>query len=262
MKRMAIFMAALLFPAALSAQHELGGTYLDWGTVGVAVYPDTTRGMQLVMAARRFDIGSLRHDARGGYDPDSVYTWVNAAAGMLQPATAPSGPDAVLVSPVLCSNYGDSLRLFRRAKGTKWEPNVILSLTVTRPREDHFGVQAKVSEVRTLLDAMVRQASLSAMHPDIGMGLQREPPPDSFPRILHGGAVFGTATWGRGMVIVEYQIDTTGHVDMNSVHPVFSSRADLVDPARELVHKILFSPAMRDGRPVPFRVRQLLTFGP
>lgn len=262
MKRMMVLVAALLSPGALSAQQDLGGTYIDWGTVGVAVYPDTVLGMQLIMTARRFDIGSLSHDARGGYDPDSVFAWVNAAARMLQPATAPSGPDAILVSPVLRSSCGDSLRLFRRAKGTKWRQDVILSLTVARPREDHFGVQAKVSEVRALLDELVRQASLSAMHPETGVALQREPPPDSFPALLRGGAVFSSASWGGGVVVVEYRIDSTGHVDMDSIHPLFRSRPDLMDPTREWLHKILFTPAIRGGRPVPFTVRQVLNFGP
>ena len=261
MKRWMLSLAVLLVPAALSAQQDRTGTYLDWGTVGVAVYPDTEYGLQLHMAARRFDIGSLSHDAGGGYDPDSVYAWVNAAAQVLHPVGRPSSPDAVLMTPVLRSSCGDSLRLLRRAKGTKWGSDLVLAFDVARPREDHFGVQARGAEVSTLLDALIRQASLSAIRPDSAAMADHEPPPDTWPSVQELGHSFDLR-WHGGVVVVQYRVDSTGHAEMGTVHPVFSSSDDLTDATRALLRTTLFVPATRNGHPVAATIRQTINFGP
>lgn len=261
MKRWMVVLAALLAPQAVAAQQPLGGVFLDWGTVGVAIYPDTVDGLQLHMAASGFAIGSPTHDAGGGYDPDSVFAWVNAAAQVLHPARPPSNPDAVLATPILRSSCGDSLRLFRRAKGTKWGPDFILSFGVARPRQDHFGVKVKTTEANALIDALFRQASLSAIHPDSGMMEKQEAPPDLLPTVQRQGTVF-SGPWKRGLVIVDFRIDSTGHPEMDTVLPVYTSSADMIDAAREMVRKTLFTPAMRGGHPVALTVRQAINFGP
>lgn len=261
MKRWMIALTLFLLPGALSAQQDRTGTYLDWGTVGVAIYPDTEFGLQLRMAARRFDIGSLSHDAGGGYEPDSIYAWVNAAAQVLHPASRPSSPDAVLMTPVLRSTCGDSLRLLRRAKGNKWGSDLVLSFDVVRPRGDHFGVQAKGPEVSALLDALIHQASLSAIRPDTAATADREPPPDTWPSVRELGREFGLRLHG-GIVVVQYRVDSTGHAEMGTLHPVFSSSDDLTDATRMLLRKTLFFPATRNGHPVAATIRQTVNFGP
>jgi TonB family protein len=64
----------------------------------------------------------------------------------------------------------------------------------------------------------------------------------------------------EGVVVLEFVIDTTGHVEPSSITVIESPHPVLVDIAKDAVLVSVYSPGRREGVPVAVRVRESLTF--
>ena len=269
MRRLTLLLIALALPAALSAQKRIG-TRLDWGTVEVLLYPSPDRGVQISFWTTG-EAGVHRgRGLAGGFEPESVYAWINAADRVIHPIARPSGPASILTTPVLRSACGDSIRIMRRAKGDHWEDRVIVALNQQGSGGDHFAIRARPAETTALLEGMQSEAGLSGYNPDsVAASVAQN---DSLPAfrgrvdtpvtlVQAGPASYPDRTI-RGRVFLEYFVRVDGSVEPASVHAIAADDDRLVDPARSMIIASRFTPAKIGGRPVGMTVRQSINYTP
>lgn len=243
------------------------GTRFTWGGVDVNIYPHPESGVHLAASTTSRTRGLARpHGFRAGFDPESVYTWLNAAPAVLAPTRPPSGPDAILVTPVLRSSDGDSLRLIRRAEGARWAGKVAVVMDERAgPGADHLDILAAPADVETFLRGMQREAGLSGFVPgraafDTAGVLTADTKIDEVPRVVKVGDIVHPQHGRSGYVITEFVIDTSGHPDLESFVVIFADPGSFAPSARQLISGTIFRPGQIDGKPVAVLVRQAINF--
>ncbi len=269
MRRLFLLLIALALPGTLSAQHRLG-TRLDWGTVEVLLYPSTDRGLQVSFWTTGQAGVQRGRGLAGGFEPESVFAWINAADQVIHPVVRPSGPTVVLSTRVLRSASGDSIRIFRRAKKDHWEDRVILALDERGNGADRFAIRARPAEATALIEGMQREAGLSGYDKDsVAASVARtdslpmlQGRVDTPPALVEVGPRSYPDRSISGKVFLEFFIREDGAVEPSSIHAIFADDDRLVDPARTMVAASRFTPALANGRPVGVTVRQAVNFIP
>jgi len=79
------------------------------------------------------------------------------------------------------------------------------------------------------------------------------PPRPRYPPVMQQAGI-------EGRVDLQYVVDTTGHVERNSVKVLGSSNKMFEEPAKEAILKAVFRPAKIRGRPVRQLVQQAIAF--
>jgi hypothetical protein len=269
MRRLLLLLLALSLPGMLSAQHRLG-TRLDWGTVEVLLYPSSNRGVQVSFWTTGQAGVQRGRGVAGGFEPESVFAWINAADRVIHPVARPSGPAVVLATPALRSASGDSIRIFRRAKGDQWEDRVIVALDEKGSGAEHFAIRARPSETTDLIKGMQHEAGLSGYDRDsaaAGVALTDSLPMlqgrvDTPAALVEAGPPSYPDRSIRGRVLLEFVIREDGAPEPSSIHAITADDDRLVEPARTMVIASRFTPALVNGRPVRVTVRQGINFSP
>lgn len=265
MRQLLICIAALLLPTQLLAQDGIG-TRLDWGTVEVLIFPDPYTGMHLLASTTATSRDSKHHGISGGFEPESVFAWINNANRVLAPIDPPSGPDVVLLTPVLRSYAGDSLRLLRRPKGTGWDAKLVVLVDRPGPDSEHFDVLATEDNIRTLLVGLQQQAGLSGFDADSARvatdSVKLDVLEADAPTLIHPGTMRYPDRRLEGRVTMVFVIDTSGRVDMNTARPIFADHAVMAEWAKALIAGSRFRPGRIHGQPVRVRVQQSINYSP
>lgn len=79
------------------------------------------------------------------------------------------------------------------------------------------------------------------------------PPRPRYPPVMQQAGI-------EGRVELQYVVDTTGHVERNSVKVMGSTNKMFEEPAKEAILKAVFRPAKIRGRPVRQLVQQAIAF--
>jgi hypothetical protein len=269
MRRLLPLLLVLALPGTLSAQHRLG-TWLDWGTVEVLLYPSSDHGLQVSFWTTGQAGVQRGRGVAGGFEPESVFAWINAADRVIHPVARPSGPTVVLATPALRSASGDSIQMFRRAKGGRWEDRVIVALDERGNGADHFAIRARPAETTALIEGMLREAGLSGYDKDsVAASVARtdslpmlQGRVDTPPALVEAGPQSYPDQSIRGRVLLEYFVREDGTVEASSIHAIIADDDRLVDPARTMVAASRFTSALLNGRPVGITVRQAVNFIP
>lgn len=269
MRRLLLLLVFLACPTMLVAQKRIG-TRLDWGTVEVLLYPSPDRGLQLSFWTTSQAGVQRGRGVTGGFEPESVYAWINAADKVIHPVAHPSGPTVVLATPVLRSASGDSIRMVRRAKGDHWEDRVIVALDEGSTGSDHFAIRARPGETAALIEGMQREAELSGYDKDsVAASVARNDSGavfrgrvDTPATLLQAGPPSYPDRGVRGRVLLEYFVRVDGSVEPASIHAISADDDRLVEPARAMILGSRYTPAKADGRPVGVTVRQAINFTP
>lgn len=269
MRQLFLVLLALSLPGTLSAQHRLG-TRLDWGTVEVLLYPSSDRGLQVSFWTTGQAGVQRGRGVTGGFEPENVHAWVNAADQVIHPVARPSGPTVVLATPVLRSASGDSIRIFRRAKGDHWEDRIIVALDERRGGADHFAIRARPREITALIEGMQREAGLSGYDRDsVAASVARadslpmlQGSVDTPPSLVRAGRPYYPDRSIKGRVLLEFILREDGTVEPSSIHAISADDDRLVDPARTMLMDSEYTPALVNGRRVGVIVRQAFNFIP
>ena len=252
-------------PTASAQSSGSSGTLLEWPEVTLLIYPREVTGMHLdVQAPTRLTGLRQPHGYRAFFDPERVFTWLNQAQLVVRPAQPPTGPEAVLVTPVLKSYDGDSLRLIRRAEGAEWSSRIAVLLD---SRDDHFDLLMRASEIPGLLRAMQKEAGLStydgetvAEMPARARGERQDSvTTPQFVRIPVSDGQSGPF----GSAVLEFVVGVNGKVDLASVTTIASTSAMFTQWARRMVIESTYLPGRTAaGEPVAVLVRQTVRHAP
>ena len=273
MRKVAILaVVALVGATRLNAQAgDRIGTHIDWGNVSVDLYPTHARGLHVAVEAEAESRGPIvMHGMHGGFVPESVLAWLNSAAVIVTPPARPHDKTEALLTPVLVSSTGDSLRLMRRSKGTKWEKRVVVMVDGPQARRERFDIAVLPGEATSLLQGLQREALLSgydadsvATGPDsTAGGVYEEANIDDAPRVLSIGPMHYPEPRRPGRVVIEFVIDELGHPDPASLHIVSADDLRFIESARQMILGTRFSPGRVHGVPVRVKVRQTINFAP
>ena len=239
----------------------------------VLLYPDATHGMQLSVRTVPGD-RSTRNNAvqargvGGGFDPDSVFTWINVAAKVMRPGTDPSGPEMVLLTPTLRSAGGDSIRLMRRPDGAHWARKTTILIDEAGPEGDHFDVLVEPRMVQQLLQGLQREAALSGFNADSVAAELADTTHLEFlaagdvPSLLRMGKAEYPDRTTRGMIIMHFVIDANGSPDLTTLRTIYADHPVFESWARQILAGTLYAPGRLRGQPVDVLVQQAINFTP
>jgi hypothetical protein len=262
-----LLLLLLLAPTLLPAQDRIG-TRLNWSTVEVLLYPSRSLGMQLSLATTRRGGPRPTRRLSGGFHPDSVFDWIDHAARILEPSAPPSGPDVVLLSPVLRSACGDSIRLMRRPNGGQWDRRIALLVDEAGTAGEHFDVLTGPPEIGALLAGLQREAGLSGYDADtVARALaDRSPgdsiPVDDIPAVLSPGPMRYPDRSKGGKIIFTFIVGADGVADTSSIRPIYSDHAVFVEWVKPLIAGTRFTPGRLRGQPVAVLVQQTVNYMP
>jgi hypothetical protein len=262
-----LLLLLLLAPTLLPAQDRIG-TRLTWSTVEVLLYPSPSLGMQLSLVTNRRAAPQPTRSLSGGFHPDSVFDWINRAARILEPPAPPTGPDVMLLSPVLRSACGDSIRLMRRAKGDHWDRQVVLLLDEAGSAGEHFDVLTGPPEITALLAGMQRESGLSGYDADtVARFLAYRSagdsiPVDDVPRVLSPGPMRYPDRSIGGKIVFTFIVGADGVADTASIRPIYSDHAVFVEWVKPLIAGTRFAPGRLRGQPVAVLVQQTVNYMP
>ncbi len=79
-------------------------------------------------------------------------------------------------------------------------------------------------------------------------------PPLQYPELLRQAGIEGT-------VVIQAVVDTTGHIQRNTMEVIRADHRGFERPARDLLMRCLYRPGRIRGRPVRVLVQQPITFG-
>jgi len=252
--------------AAQAQNSDRLGSWLDWGTVKVGLYPTAQFGMQLTVSTDVEALFRPMHGMSGGFDPDSVLDWLNYADRVVHPSAPPTSPDAALLTPVLRSWSGDSIRFLRRAKGRKWDPHMAVMVDIPGPHPDRFDLLVVPSQAVDLMAALQREAMVSGFNADSALAVRTRAVPeeaDQPPVLIDRGPMSAMSVSGlRGRVVLRFIVDTNGHADPASVETLMADHMALAQQATAAVLGERFTPGKLQGRPVAVMVMQRINFSP
>jgi hypothetical protein len=264
-----VLSVVLLFPPTLAAQaaQVAPATFIDWGRVSSSIYSDPVMGVQLWIGTSLRASGTDDRSVSTKLAPDSVLSWADAAAVVIDPRTPPADPARVLATPPLSTLDHGVLRLLRRADGTAWEDRVILSVEPgdsARP----LNVAARPEEARAFLRALYQHAIDSRLAPDwettAKAKYRTNCATDSVvmaPSILSSGEMTYPATApAAGRVLLEFVIRADGAVEPGSIVALAATDPVFVAPSQRLVLGSRFSPATCRGVPIAIVVRQSVNY--
>ncbi len=78
-------------------------------------------------------------------------------------------------------------------------------------------------------------------------------PPPRYPPVMQSAGIAGS-------VDLQFVVDTTGHVEPNSLKVLAKTHDAFVEPAKEAVLKGVYKPARYKGEPVRQQVQQRISF--
>ena len=137
MRGSALSLLLLLSPTLLAGQSP-SGSRLIWGNVEMVVYPDTIADVGITAGTtEEFDAARFRGFG-ASFDPAQVPAWADGALGLVNARDLPPNGPPLRAAPALSNAGGDSLLLFRRRIGTRWESEVVIQMVSGRggPRLD------------------------------------------------------------------------------------------------------------------------------
>ena len=267
MRYLVLSVLALVALPELGVAQDAFGSRLDWGTVVVNIYPDAFTGMHLSAGTIEHTRAMKHHGISGGFEPESVFAWLNIAERVLAPIAPPSGPDVILVTPALRSLAGDSVRLLRRPKGNGWDRRIAVLIDRPAPDSEHFDIMARAGEIRALFTALQREAGLSGYVRDSAASAMATAQEEwvratEAPTLVRAGRAIYPDRSLRGMVTLTFVIDSTGLVDRTTIRAIYGDHLKLIDWAKQMVGESRFTPACFRGQPVRITVQQSVHYSP
>lgn len=267
MRLLALSFLAIVALPELGAAQDSFGSRLDWGTVVVNVYPDAFTGMHLTAGTTEHTRSIRHHGLSGGFEPESVFAWLNSAERVLAPIAPPSGPDVVLVTPALRSLAGDSVRLLRRPNGSGWDRRIAVLIDRPAPDSEHFDIMAREGEIRALFTALQREAGLSGYVADSAASATATAQEEfvratEAPTLVRAGRAIYPDRSLRGRVTLAFVIDSSGLVDRTTIRAIYGDHLRMIEWAKQMVGESRFTPARFQGRPVRITVQQSVNYSP
>lgn len=260
--------AALPAPPAPPAQGRDPGILFSWGTINVALAPDSTDGLRLLSATTpRAGPAVVQQSFEADFIPDSASRWALAAESLLA-----HPPDTgVAATHPLIGRWGSGILMALRRERAGGEVERYLLLFRARGT-DPFRITLTSDAAGEFARGMRDEAAQAGWSP-------KPPPVDSTarvttsagapavrrtPRFLRGPMLTypeGLRLQGiTGVVWAQFIVDSTGRPEVSTLRVLYSNSPDFSMAVRRWAEAAQFEPASIDGHPRAALVELPFTF--
>lgn len=256
-----------LVPRPTLAQTEPPGVLFSWGTINLALAPDTAEGLRLLSATTPRAGPAVGERSFGvSFIPDSAERWAVAAESLLAHA-----PDTGWTATTALLGHGGSgilLALHRQRAGGEVERilvfigrgnKAVFRVTLTGNTASEFvrGMREQALQARWVPPRPKVDSTGLATAVDTS-AVQRPPsflrgPALTYPEVLRQQGLTG-AVWAR------FILDTAGHPDLSTLRVIYSNSPEFSAAVRTWAKGARFEPAAINGRPIRALVEMPFTF--
>lgn len=252
------------------AQGEGVGTWFDWSPVGVVADGDSAHGIRLwaVNATNKVVI----HDDETfseRFTPDAMEAWLESVDQLMSvPSLAPDSIRSDIATPILDDGHGGGVRLLRVHKKHKWDASPIITFIGDSGRGG-FSIKLSFAEAQDLVAGLrwfsgrVRHIPPDSLPPDV-VSCASGDTLDSPPAVLHKTVGPLPSEYrrlrGPGRALMRFVIDTTGHVDAETIRTIFATDPKMEALAHVLLLRETFKPGFLHGHAVKVEADQTVVF--
>lgn len=258
---------ALTLPVRASAQdNDTPGVLFSWGTINVALAPDSTAGLRLLSATTpRAGPAVGQHSFEVAFVPDSAERWAASAESLVAhpPDTGWSETGALL------SRWGSGilLALHRERAGGDVErilvfvqaAKAVLRVTLTGNTATEFITAVREQGLQARWAPRPPKVISTGVATTFDSGAVQRPP-----RFLRGPMLIYPEELRRqsitGAVWAHFIVDSTGRIEDSTFQVIYSNSSQFSAAVRRWAKGAQFEPAAINGHPVRTLVEQPFTF--